>query len=365
MADHKKPIIIKRYKKAPHSHHGGAWKVAYADFVTAMMAFFLLLWLLSAVTEQQMQGISDYFAPLAETTSSVPSGNDGLGGGKNIGDTPLDGQASSRPLTPPAGPSGAGGDDKANDNPVEDKPLSRVNEQGAEESGAGAKPEADKQEKTPQEITEQQLQEAQATQEQKDFDAAKSSLETAIAASPEMQRYRGNLLVDNTKEGLRIQIVDQDGLPMFPAGQAQVYSHTRAMLEQIANVINQMPEKQRISISGYTDATPFPDQRYTNWELSSERALVTRRVLSQAGLPDSRVDRVVGRAEQDLLDPADPTAPQNRRISIVLLRENNPPPPAQTPAPNGAAQPSPTPAAPANEATPPPVSPSSPQTPSP
>ena len=341
MADNKKPIIIKRVKKLPQPHHGGAWKIAYADFVTAMMAFFLLLWLLSAVTEQQLQGISDYFAPLS--VSQSPSGSGGFGGGKNLGDLqPVDGRSSAGELTPPTDILGPGGRDKPNDNPVDEKNTSRNTDERGFDMGAGPESQQGKgpeqkqeREPTPQEIREKQLQAALASEEQKNFEAAKAVLENAIAANPEMERYRGNLLVDNTAEGLRIQIVDRDGLPMFPPGQFQVYAHTRAMLEQIASVVNQMPEKQKIAISGYTDSTPFPDRRYTNWELSSERALITRRILTDAGVPETRIERVVGRSSQEPLDPSDPAAAQNRRISIVLLRENKIPDdlPSSTPLP--------------------------------
>lgn len=329
----KKPIVIKRVKKLPHPHHGGAWKIAYADFVTAMMAFFLLLWLLNAVTEQQLQGISDYFAPLALIQN--PSGSGSVGGGRSLGDLqPVDRLSSIGELSPPTDIPGPGGQDKPNASP--EMHTSQDTDNHGPGSGTGTKPHRGKgweQNQTPQQIREKQLQTALASEEQKNFDATAMILQNALAANPEMERYRGNLLVDNTTEGLRIQIIDRDGLPMFPPGQFQVYAHTRAMLEQIAAVINKMPEVQKIAISGYTDSTPFPDRRYTNWELSSERALITRRILSDAGVSEKRIERIVGRAAQEPLDPSDPTAAQNRRISIVLLRENKMPDeaPAATP----------------------------------
>ncbi len=294
-------IIIKRVKKVAGGHHGGAWKVAYADFVTAMMAFFLLLWLLNAVTEEQLTGISNYFAPSMASKSQTGAG--GILGGQVIGQGAMQSTTSSPSLVqhlPPAS-IGPGGEDLTSQatEPME---------------GMGEK----------------EFREALAEREQAKFDKAKDVLEAAMKGIPELKQFQGSLMVDNTVEGLRIQITDQEGLAMFPSGSSAMYGHTKALLDLVGRVVNQLPNK--ISISGHTDAIPFRDPSgYTNWELSADRALASRRALLSAGVPETRIDRVVGRADTDPLMVNDPKGPRNRRISIILLRENEAPP-AELPA---------------------------------
>jgi chemotaxis protein MotB len=300
------PIIIKRIKKGGHAgHHGGAWKVAYADFVTAMMAFFLLLWLLNAVTEEQLQGVADYFAPTTVSTSK--SGAGGMLGGKVVGEGSMTSQGNtpsfSLSLPPPS--VGQGGD-----------ALTDPKEGGTEGAGAG---------ENNQPLTEQQIIEANAKQEQQQFDKAKQAMQQAVNSIPELRKMGDSLMVDNTPEGLRIQIVDQDGLAMFPSGSPDMFGHTRALLDLVSRIVKQLPEK--IAISGHTDSVQFAGQTsYTNWELSADRALATRRALLSSGVPADRVDRVVGRADTDPLMANDPANARNRRISIVLLRDVQPAP---------------------------------------
>ena len=162
-----------------------------------------------------------------------------------------------------------------------------------------------------------------ADSEQQKFDKAKEILEGAVKGIPELKQFQGSMLVDNTPEGLRIQITDQEGLAMFPSGSSAPFGHTRAMLDMVARVIRQLPDN-RIAISGHTDAVPFKDPSgYTNWELSADRALASRRSLIASGVPENRIDRVIGRADQEPLDKNDPKGLRNRRISIILLREND------------------------------------------
>jgi chemotaxis protein MotB len=312
-------IIIKRYKKVAGGHHGGAWKVAYADFVTAMMAFFLLLWLLNAVTEEQLTGISNYFAP--SMASKSQSGAGGILGGQVIGEGAQSSNTSSpslvQHLPPPS--IGAGGEDltTATTEPMEG-------------------------------MSEQEFKEKLAEREQQKFDKAKEMLEQAVKGIPELKQFQGSMTVDNTPEGLRIQITDQEGLAMFPSGSSAMYGHTRALLDLVSRIVNQLPNK--ISITGHTDAIPFRDPSgYTNWELSADRALASRRALIASGIPEERVDRVVGRAATDPFVRNDPKAPRNRRISIILLRESDLAPPPEAPAtqqqpPAPAVTPPPTPA---------------------
>lgn len=310
------PIIIKRIKKGGAGHHGGAWKVAYADFVTAMMAFFLLLWLLNAVTEEQLTGVSNYFAPTMASDSTNGAG--GVLGGQTIGEGAQVNQTSSPALVQSLPPSSLSQDGNDLSTPVEpqaspDQPGSPGSEQGQQGQGQG-----------PQgAISEEQFKETMAKREQQRFDKAREVLQNAVKGIPELKQFQGSMLVDNTPEGLRIQITDQEGLAMFPSGSSAPYGHTRAMLDMVARVVKQLPDN-RIAISGNTDAVPFRDPSgYTNWELSADRALASRRILVAAGVPENRIDRVVGRADQDPLDAKDPKAVRNRRISIILLRDSD------------------------------------------
>ncbi len=297
-------IIVKRAKKGDHGgHHGGAWKVAYADFVTAMMAFFLLLWLLNATTEEQKRGISDYFSPASVSHSQ--SGAGGMLGGRAIS-TPgaqISGTATPSlniPLTPSEGASEHDGADDAAAASARDAPETR-------------KP-----------VDEDEAAKLLAKKEEERFAAAEQELRQAIQKSPELKAMQKNILIDRTPQGLRIQLVDQEGKPMFPLGSADVPARTQGLLDEISKIVGKLPN--RISITGHTDATPFRGARkgYGNWELSSDRALASRRVLVEGGLDPSRVAMVVGRAAEDPLLPEDPNSPRNRRISIVLLRQAGP-----------------------------------------
>ncbi len=328
------PIIIKRGKKGHAAHHGGAWKLAYADFVTAMMAFFLLLWLLNAVTEEQLQGIADYFAPT--TVSQSNNGAGGMLGGQVIGK----GAETSNSAPPaialslPPPTIGQGGESLTDAKEgMSDQDLEGLSDKPNEQAGTGlaksgtGKPKDIKSTKTEETVparspSEQQLADAQAAKEQQEFERAQAQLKQAINSIPELAKLADSLLVDNTPEGLRIQIVDQEGLAMFPSGSADMFGHTRALLNLVSRVIKQLPEK--ISISGHTDSVPFAGgTNYTNWELSADRALAARRVLtSEGGVPPNRIERVVGQADTQPLLKDDPTNPRNRRLTIVLLRQN-------------------------------------------
>jgi chemotaxis protein MotB len=300
----KQPIIIKKIKKGGHGHHGGAWKIAYADFVTAMMAFFLLLWLLNSVTQEQLEGISNYFAPVSASKSTSGSGD--ILGGKTIAE-------------PGASQSSTSRDSVSVDLPPPKAGKGSQENQGATENEA---------ESTQGKASEEALKQA----EQQQFEKAKQDLENTIAGIPNMKRLQESLMIDNTPEGLRIQLVDQDGLAMFPSGSAEMYLHTRRLLELVAKVISSMP--QQISVSGHTDAVPFvSDAGYSNGELSADRANSARRALNQYKVPESRFSRVVGKAAIEPLLPDDPKNARNRRLSIILLRgtgENNPAAPSAT-----------------------------------
>ena len=298
-------IIIKRVKKAAHAHHGGAWKVAYADFVTAMMAFFLLLWLLQATTQEQKLGIADYFAPASVARNS--SGSGGLLGGRTFtkkGANPHDATPIGVMIKLPTNP------------PDWDNTGDPVENTATEETGAGGG-EGD----APEQPDEAELAEMLAEREQEQFAEAERALREAIEGVPELEGLIDNLVIDQTPEGMRIQIVDEEGKSMFPLGSAQMFEHTKKLLTLVVDAVRTLP--QQIAVKGHTDAAPFiNDHGYSNWELSTDRANSSRRALIAAGLPATRIASVVGLADTVHLDEDDPLSPRNRRISIVLLREN-------------------------------------------
>lgn len=307
--DIQQPIIIKKIKKGGHGHHGGAWKVAYADFVTAMMAFFLLLWLLNATTEEQRSGLADYFSPAS--VSNPSSGAGGVLGGKTIsveGNKVSAGGPSEGGVTLPLPP-------EVN-NPIESEGEGGEREGELEEGGA----------KTAEEIDQEKLEKLLAEREQEQFEAAEEELREAIESVPEMEALQDSLLIEQTPEGLRIQLIDQDGLSMFASGSAKPNDHLVQLINLVTKVVTQLPNK--VSISGHTDSVAFKtDNGYSNWELSSDRANSARRLMIGAELAPERVANVQGRAATEPLLPEETTDPSNRRIDIVLLRENMGPAP--------------------------------------
>ena len=306
-------VIIKKVKSHAHAaHHGGAWKVAYADFVTAMMAFFLLLWLLNVTTDIQKRGIADYFEPTI--TSQSESGAGGVLGGLTIGSP----GSQSIPLSRPA----AQAAQMALRQPDE-------GDDGNEGGAAATDPQDDNDQPQVKPIDENTLEKQFAEREEKRFEAAEKTLREAIKDVPELAKLADNLIIDNTPEGLRIQLVDQDKQAMFALGSADMLDPTRKLIALVAQVIHRLPNK--ISISGHTDSTTYPmGGKYSNWELSSDRANASRREFVADGVPAERIARVVGLADRDPLVADDPASPRNRRISIVLVREAKEPPPQLT-----------------------------------
>ncbi|MFO1154131.1 MAG: flagellar motor protein MotB [Rhodospirillales bacterium] len=279
-------------------HHGGAWKVAYADFVTAMMAFFLLLWLLNAVSQEQLEGISDYFSPINKHTST--SGGGGLLAGNVVA---AKGVFESRDPSVAHRRSHPVRNDGLNPNPD----AADMEEEDTEEAEPLPQPSPPAKQKGP------------AISDQAQFAEVENAIRKGLERNPEMKTLAKSLIVEETPEGLRIQIVDQDGVPMFPSGEAVMYQYTRKILELVVNAIRTMP--QHIEVAGHTDAKPFANPSgYGNWELSSDRANAARRALVEMGLAEGRIDKVVGQAATVPLFPEAPEAPGNRRLSITLLR---------------------------------------------
>jgi len=272
-----RPIIVKRIKKVAGGHHGGAWKIAYADFVTAMMAFFLLMWLLGSTAKGNLQGIAEYF----QTPLKVAmAGGDGSGDSSSV-------------------IKGGG------------KDLSL-------REGQQRKGEIEAVKKT------YNLQAAEAALAKADAERLKNlkeKIEAAIESNATLKQFKKQLLLDITTEGLRIQMVDEKNRPMFASAKADLQPYTREILHEIGLALNEVPN--RISLSGHTDAAPYGsgEKGYSNWELSADRANASRRELIYGGMDEKKVLRVVGLSSSVLFDKEEPLNPINRRISIIVMNK--------------------------------------------
>ena len=277
MAEKKlQPIIIKRVKKGGHAAHGGAWKIAYADFVTAMMAFFLLMWLLGSTAKGELQGISDYFSSPLKVAMT---GGDGSGNSSSV----IPG----------------GGND-----------LSKVH-------GQVRRSDTDSEKARRQSIDTARAE--RAKQDAERIKTLQAKIDALITENPRLNEYKSQIRIDVTPDGLQIQIVDDQNRPMFDSGSALVKPYMRDILREIGAALNGV--ENRVSLAGHTDAVPYSnsDRGYSNWELSSDRANATRRELVAAGMPDAKLGRVVGLAASDLLEPDNPRSAANRRITITVL----------------------------------------------
>ncbi len=287
--DQNQQIVIKKVKKGHGGHHGGAWKIAYADFVTAMMAFFLLMWLLGSMGEEDLKGISEYFANPTKVT---------LEGGSNAGmsESLIDG----------------GGDDltrqegqvQAGDKPTPEKRDTRSEDKTAD----------------PSEMTQEQIQEQIEALEREQIEELKERLESLIEVDPALKAYKDQIKLDITRDGLRIQIIDKENRPMFELGSDDLQGYAVEILHSLAPVLNDMPN--RLSIEGHTDARPFGREGRSNWELSAERANSARRTLADYGYQQDKFLQVIGMADALPFVAEDPLDPQNRRISMTVMKES-------------------------------------------
>ena len=272
------PPIIKKVKKHGHGHHGGAWKIAFADFVTAMMAFFLLMWLLASLNKSQKEAIADYFKQPIKAA---------LFGGENYGNQKVNVQS--------------GG-------PKPDEKPGQIQ--------ATNKPVAEK--KDGKEAEDQEAKKA----ESKSLEELKSEINVSIDKDPSLAGLKDQLRMDNVTNGLRIQLIDNKKTPMFDVGSEKLSPSMVPILNKIAKLLNTVPNK--VTIQGYTDAHPYHDPQeldYTNWELSSQRANAARRALIQAGMNEDKVMSVSGFGATQLFNPTDPYSPENRRISIIVMNK--------------------------------------------
>ncbi|RRV15655.1 flagellar motor protein MotB [Pseudomonas saudiphocaensis] len=307
--DNTQPIIVKRVKKVAGGHHGGAWKIALADFMTAMMAFFLVMWLMTSATPEQKRAISGYFQdPIGFTESASPHVID-LGG------------------TPTPSP----------DRTLHDQPDPAITQQ-------------------PSTLDADQLESLSEKMERERLEIVLQELQNKVEENPDLTRFKDQILLEITQDGLRIQIVDAENRPMFALGSAQLQPYFEDILLAMADTVRALPNK--ISISGHTDAKPYAGRGdFGNWELSAGRANAARRTLVAGGYPDEQVARVVGYASSALYDREDPLNPINRRIDILVLtkraqrsiegeQSEQTTPPANTPESSGGAAPGQAPAEP-------------------
>jgi chemotaxis protein MotB len=325
-----KPVIIIRKKKVSGhggGHHGGAWKVAYADFVTAMMSFFLLLWLLNVTTDIQRKGIADYFAPASISKSE--SGAGGIFGGQTITSDGAQISAFTPPsvdeVTVPTAGKGEEGEEetKGKDENNDANGASKIDRNG--KSAGNDKTAANANQPPPPALNKDEQAMADAMKrEEEGFKQAEQILKQAILGTPELREFANQIVIDRSPEGLRIQIVDRDKFSMFPSGGAVPYERGQQLLLLVGKVVGRLPNN--ISVTGNTDSNPFTmGSARDNWTLSTERANVSRELLVKAGVDEKRIQRVVGLADRDPFIPNDAKDPRNRRISIVLLRQAIPP----------------------------------------
>ena len=282
MVDDIAPIIVKKVKKGRHPHHGGAWKIAYADFVTAMMAFFLLLWLISMATPEQKAGLAEYFAP--PNVSESKSGSGGMMAGTAPGSQ---------------GAQNGGGVTEMNADGTQ-RELQRTTSGNADLPG-------------------QAMAENVGSSEDMLFHSAAVSIRQSWESMPDITTFRDNLILEETEDGINIQIVNQPGRPMFPEGSKYPVDEVRQALAAITPVLRLLPNQ--VTISGHTAAgNSYPNPRYGAWELSSDRANMVRSLLGEYGLGPEHVTAVIGRADDEPFLPNDPYLDSNERVSISVMK---------------------------------------------
>ena len=319
--------VIKRIEAGGHGHHGGAWKVAYADFVTAMMAFFLLMWLLNATTEEQRRGIADFFNP----SNALATGASGTGqpfGGMtphSVGNMAADTGAIRLERGPR--PTEQEMEEDETDRPAE--PVRRIPGPPGEEDSRAARvdsvetprPDSTAESPPPPPLTGEAARRREvALAEQQRFEDMADALRQTFLADPALAELARQVLVEITPEGLRVQLLEADGQPMFTSGGAAPTERARQMIQRVAQAASRLPNP--IQVTGHTDSTPFRGGgARSNWDLSAERANATRRMLSEAGVAESRIRGVTGMADREPLLPQQPQAAGNRRVAITLLRE--------------------------------------------
>ncbi|MDR1462448.1 MAG: flagellar motor protein MotB [Azoarcus sp.] len=289
--DTQQPIVVKRIKKeAAAGAHGGAWKIAYADFVTAMMAFFLMMWLLGSTAQGDLQGIADQFQNPLKLS---------MQGGSGVGDSSSIVQGGGEDLSRKVGQVRRG-----------DTPSTRaINIDAAKRRQKGG--------------PSLEGLELEKRREHARLIDLKGRIEALLEANTQLRMFKNQILIDIVSEGLRIQLVDEKNRPMFDLSSAELHTYTRELLHAIGMALNDVDN--RVSLSGHTDSARYAggERGFSNWELSANRANAARRELIAGGLGSDKIVRVVGLSDTIHLDSDNPLDPINRRISIIVLNKES------------------------------------------
>lgn len=321
------PIMKRIRKNIEAGHHGGGWKVAYADFMTAMMAFFMLMWLLNMSSEEQKKGISNYFAPIG--SSQDVTGTEGLmDGGKTIGeDGNLESMSEEMAIFPESKyfdlsidvEEDTGDPKKSPNNDVQDKELENSLNELPKNSQKQKEAQEENKKSTKSPANQKALEEAEK-KETLILNRIKDGIEKTINSDPYLSKANKNILMDVSDEGLIINLIDKKPYSMFDVGSKKMHDRMKRVLQVVVNIIKKL--NNPLVVTGHTDSLPYASKDgYNNWDLSTERAIMTRRFLEQEGYPSSQVNSVIGRENTDPLNKEDLSAPENRRVSLTILRK--------------------------------------------
>jgi chemotaxis protein MotB len=295
----KNSTLIVRKHRASHEGHSshGAWKIAYADFMTALMAFFLMMWLTSATPENVRKGMANYFAPVGNATN-ITGTSSVLEGGESLQDI--------------------GNLEKMKFEQSILSPTTNYNSSSKKQESSTLLEESTPPSSSP-EKTSSSSENMSGLKEQQVFEEAQKTLKEAIMKDPALQKMSDNILINIASEGLKIEIIDKNGANMFAVGGKKMLDGMTIVLRQVAKIIRILPNQ--INVTGHTDSRPYgANATYNNWDLSTDRALESRRFLVASGFPEQKIASVVGKASNELLIPQDPLSSSNRRISILVLR---------------------------------------------
>jgi len=298
MAEELAPII-KKIKKVAGGHHGGQWKVAYADFVTAMMAFFLLLWLINVTSPAQKMGLAEFFTPTIGVKDNMGIG---FKGGKSPSTVVARANTDLNAVGLVEG--------QIKQGPVLQAPDVSMPLKADPDAEATS---------TARKAREDGKDDSQDRQDTDELDKTGDEIRQALEKDPNLEIFKNNIQVQETPDGLKIDMIDDQKTPMFVTGSAMLNNTGKKVLDSMANIIVKTPN--HITITGHTDAVAATSNpNYTNWELSSDRANAARRALITTEVEPDRVAKIIGLADRELLVPDQPNNPRNRRITILLLR---------------------------------------------
>ncbi len=292
------PIVKKKKIDGDHAGaHGGAWKIALADMMTAMMAFFLLMWLLGATTEDQRKSIADYFKPTSHSLANMSTltGPGGIMGGQSILD-----------------PDGMPNTGQRTSMFERDTPRS----EGGKSTDSGTSKD-EKNDKNPNELSEEERQKIAAENDKKNFDKLEQEVKEKLLQNKQLDKIKDQVKFIREKEGLRIEVIDKADFSMFGSGTARMQGRAETLIKEVAKSVMGMPNK--VAVRGHTDSIAYDDGVRSNWSLSGDRAESTRRIMQEAGIPESRFAKIEGVADTAPFIPNNPADPRNRRISITVL----------------------------------------------